>query len=194
MLSGVILMCVLSGVAYTAYRINIDVQKGVFERFRSMPIAKSSILGGHVLTSVISNSVSVAAIVLVGLLVGARPQASPIGWLLAVGIILLFTAAMTWISVFFGLAAKSTETVGVFSYVLIGLTFTSSAFSPVETMPHALAAFASRQPMTPIADSLRLLLLGQPAGDNTWKAAFWCVGIAAVFWVLSIRIYRLRQR
>jgi ABC-2 type transport system permease protein len=194
MLPGVILMCVLNGVSYTAYRLKADVQRGIFERFYSMPIARSSILGGHVLTSIISNCVSVAAVILVGVLVGSRPQPGFTGWLQTAGIVLLFTAAATWISVFFGLVAKSLETAGIFSYLLIGLTFTSSSFAPVDSMPPALAAFARYQPMTPIADSLRLLLLGQPAGNTAWMAAVWCAGAMAVFWALSIMAYNRQQQ
>jgi ABC-2 type transport system permease protein len=193
-LPGVILMCILSGIAYTAFRLNIDVQKGIFERFHSMPIAKSSILGGHVLSSVVSNAASVIALILIGLLVGFRPQADLTGWLLAAVILLLFTAAMTWMSVFFGLIAKSPETAGAFSYLLLALAFVSSSFVPVETMPAGLAAFARYQPMTPIADSVRSLLLGQPAGSSVWIALAWCVGIGAAFWALSVRAYRQRRR
>jgi ABC-2 type transport system permease protein len=194
MLPGIIMMCVLSGVAYTAYRLHVDVQKGIFERFHSMPVAKSSILGGHVLTSIISNAVSVVAIVIIGLLIGFRPEAGLGGWLMATLVILLFIAAMTWISVFFGIVTKSVETVGVFSYLLIGLTFTSSSFVPVETMPTVLAAFAKYQPMTPIADSVRLLLLGEPVGNTLLIAIAWCAVIGAAFWLMSVRAYGRKQR
>jgi ABC-2 type transport system permease protein len=194
MLPGIIMMCVLSGVAYTAYRLHVDVQKGIFERFHSMPVAKSSILGGHVLTSIISNAVSVIPIIIIGLLIGFRPETGLSGWLMATLVILLFIAAMTWISVFFGLVTKSVETVGVFSYLLIGLTFTSSSFVPVETMPSALAAFAKYQPMTPIADSMRLLLLGEPVGNSLLIAVAWCAGIGAAFWRLSVWAYGRKRR
>jgi ABC-2 type transport system permease protein len=194
MLAGVIMTCVLSGIAYTAYRLRIDVQQGIFERFHSMPVAKSSILGGHVLTSLASNAVSVVAIILIGLLIGFRPEASVLGWLLATLIILLFIAAMTWISVFFGLVTKSLETVGIFVYPLIGLAFTSSSFVPVDTMPTALAAFAKYQPMTPIADSVRLLLLGEPVGSSLPIAIAWCLIIGAAFWLLSVKAYGQKRR
>ncbi|MDR2108671.1 MAG: ABC transporter permease [Coriobacteriales bacterium] len=194
MLPGIFLYCVISGVAYVAWRINSDVQKGIFERFHSMPIAKSSILGGHVLVSVITNALSVAALVLVGLLIGFRPQADLAEWLLAAAVILLFTVAMTWVSVFFGLSASSSEASGVFSYLLMGLGFVSSAFVPVASMPAALAAFASYQPMTPIANCLRQLLLGEPAGGDLWLAIAWCVAIAALFWALSLGAYKRRMR
>jgi ABC-2 type transport system permease protein len=193
-LPGIILMCVLSGVAYTAFRLNVDVTKGIFERFHSMPIAKSSILGGHVLTSVITNAASVAALILVGLLTGFHPRAGLLGWLIAAGLVLLFTAAMTWVSVFFGLVAKSTETAGVFAYVLLGLGFLSSSFVPPDSMPAALAAFARHQPMTPIADCMRNLFLGQAVGSALPLALLWCVAIGAAFWALSLRAYRRRGR
>jgi ABC-2 type transport system permease protein len=194
MLPGIIMMCVLSGVAYTAYRLHADVRKGIFERFRSMPIAKSSILGGHVLTSIVSNAVSVVAVILIGLLIGFRPETGAVGRLAAALVILLFIAAMTWISVFFGLVARSVETVGVFSYFLIGLTFTSSSFVPIESMPPALAAFARYQPMTPIADSVRRLLLGEPVGNSFLIALAWCAAIGAAFWMMSVKAYAQRQR
>jgi ABC-2 type transport system permease protein len=190
MLPGIILMCVVSGIAYTAFRLNIDVRKGIFERFHSMPLAKSSILGGHVLSSLISNAVSVFAIILIGLLVGFRPQADVVEWLLAAGLILLFIVAMTWMSVFFGLLANSPETAGVFSYLLLGLAFVSSSFVPVDTMPAALGAFARYQPLSPIADSMRQLLLGQPAGNTLLVAFVWCVVIGATFWALSLWAYK----
>jgi ABC-2 type transport system permease protein len=193
-LPGILMFTVMSGIAYVAYRLNIDVQKGIFERFHSMPIAKSSILGGHVLTSVITNMISVIAVILVGLLIGFRPQAGAVQWFLATAIMLLFTAAMTWVSVFFGLIAKSVESASVFSYLLMGLAFVSSAFAPVDTMPAALAAFARYQPMTAIADSVRCLLLGQPTGHSLPVALAWCIVIGAAFWALSVRAYTRKMR
>jgi ABC-2 type transport system permease protein len=194
MLPGVMLMTVMSGVAYTGYRLHMDIRKGVFERFRSMPIAKSSVLGGHVVVSVVSNIISVLALVLTGFLVGFRPRADAVGWLLALLVMLLFTTALTWISVFFGTISRSPETVGIFSYVLMALGFVSSSFAPVDTMPAALGAFARYQPMTPIADSLRRLFLGQSAGNDIWIALAWCVGIGAAFWALSVKVYSRKER
>ncbi|MDR0514990.1 MAG: ABC transporter permease [Coriobacteriaceae bacterium] len=194
MLPGVILFCILSGISYTAFRLNFDVQKGIFERFHSMPVAKSSILGGHVLASLVSNIVSVAVLVLVGLVVGFQPGADMAGWAFAGVLVVLFTIAMTWISVFFGLMAKSAEASGVFSYLLIGLAFISSSFVPVGTMPPALAAFAQFQPMTPIVDSLRGLLLGSPVSGTYLVALMWCIVVGAAFWALSVKAYRQRMR
>jgi ABC-2 type transport system permease protein len=194
LLSGILIYTVLSGISYVAYRLSADVQKGIFERFHSMPIAKSSILGGHVLTSVITNMVSVVAVILIGLLIGFRPQADILQWLAAAGVMLLFTVAMTWVSVFFGLIAKTVESASIFAYLLMGLGFMSSAFAPVDTMPSGLAAFARYQPITPIVDSVRELLLGQPVWSDVLIALAWCVGIIAVFWVLSVRAYKRKMR
>jgi ABC-2 type transport system permease protein len=150
-------------------------------------------LGGHVLTSVITNALSVAALVLIGLVIGFRPQADAVQWLLAAGVIGLFTVAMTWISVFFGLGASSPEASGVFPYLLMGLGFVSSAFVPVASMPAGLAAFATYQPMTPIVNCLRKLLLGESAGADLWLALAWCVGICVIFWALSLWVYKRRM-
>ncbi|RJE47162.1 MULTISPECIES: ABC transporter permease [unclassified Dehalobacter] len=189
---GILLFCIVSGVAYSAVRLNNDVTKGIFERFHSMPIAKSSILGGHVLTSVLFNAVSVLAVLLVALLIGFRPGAGIVGWLLASGILLLFTLAMTWIAVTFGLLAKSLEGSGVFSYLLMILIFTSSAFAPTGTMPAALRYFAEVQPMTPIIDSVRSLLMTGTVSNAVWLAILWCVGIWIFFHLAAMRIYKRR--
>jgi ABC-2 type transport system permease protein len=165
----------------------MDIRNGIFERFRSMPIARSSILGGHVAMSVVSNLISVYAVVLVGLLIGFRPRASLAQWLLATLLILLFVTSLTYIAVFFGTVSKSPETVGIFSYVLMALGFVSSSFAPISSMPAGLAAFARYQPMTAVADSLRLLLLGMSPGSSLWQAFAWCVVIGAVFWALSVK-------
>jgi ABC-2 type transport system permease protein len=116
------------------------------------------------------------------------------GFVSLLRVILLVIVAMTWISVFFGLVAGSLETVGIFSYLLIGLTFTSSSFAPVDTMPAALAAFARYQPMTPIADSIRGLILGEPAGNSIFAALAWCFATAAAFWGMSIWAYNKKRR
>lgn len=189
-LPGVILMCILSGVAYTAYRLNIDIKKGIIDRFRSMPIAKSSILGGHVLTSVVFNIFSVAIIILFALLMGFRSDAGILQWFAAIGIVLLFTLAVTWISIVFGLLAGSGESAGVFSYILLFMVFISSAFTPTDTMSGIVRAFAQNQPMTPIIESLRALLMGEPVGKNALTAVLWCTGILVVSYIAAMQIYK----
>lgn len=187
---GVILICITSGVAYSAFRLNNDITRGIFERFRSMPIAKSSILGGHVLTSVAFNAFSTILIILFALLFGFRSDAGITGWLLATGILLLFTLAMTWIAVMFGLLANSAEGAGVFSYVLLALLFISSGFAPTKSMPMMVRIFAENQPMTPIIDTVRSLLLNGSVGSNSLIAVLWCAGILIASYIASMQIYK----
>lgn len=191
---GILLFCIISGVAYSSVRLNNDVTKGIFERFHSMPIAKSSILNGHVLTSVVFNAVSVIAVLLIAFLIGFRPTAGILEWLLGAGILILFTLAMTWIAIAFGLFAKTVETAGVFSYLLMVLVFTSSGFAPTETMPPALRVFADYQPITPVIESVRSLMMGKPVGNNVWVAILWCVGICVVFRIMAMRVYKQRMK
>jgi ABC-2 type transport system permease protein len=189
---GIILMCITSGVAYSAFRLNNDVTKGIVERFRSMPIAKSSILGGHVLTSIVFNAFSTVLILLFAFLIGFRSDAGITRWLLAIGILLLFTLAMTWIAVMFGLLANSAEGAGVFSYLLLGLLFISSGFAPTETMPRIVRIFAENQPMTPIIETIRSLLLNESVGNNAFIAVLWCSGILIASYIAAMQIYKHR--
>src|SRR5262249_17802188 len=135
LLPGILLITVASGIAYTAFRLFTDLQTGIFERFQSMPIARSSILWAHVLTSVVANLVSLVVVVLVALLMGFRSGAGVEAWLAVAGVMVLFTLMLTWIAVIPGLSAKSTDGVSAFSYPLIFLPFISSAFVPTDTMP-----------------------------------------------------------
>jgi len=187
---GIILFTIASGVAYTAVRLNNDVTAGIFDRFYSMPISKSSILGGHVLNSVVFNMFSVLLVLLVALLIGFRPQAGPAEWLLAIGMVLLFTLAMTWVAVTFGLLANSAEGAGVFAYPMLILLFISAAFVPTESMPGIVRVFAEYQPMTPIIEAVRSLLIGEPVGNNALIAVMWCVSILIAAYVAAIQIYK----
>jgi len=190
MLPGILLMAIASGISYTAVRVFSDVQKGLFQRFHTMPIPRSSVLWGHVLTSLVSNLISVALIILVALLIGFRSSASLLQWLGVAGILLLFTLALTWVAVIPGLTAKSVDGASAFSYPLIFLPFISSAFVPTATMPTAVQVFAENQPVTSIVDTIRALLSGQPAGNEIWIALAWCVGITAVAMFFAVRVYR----
>lgn len=190
---GIVLFTIVSGVAYTAYRINNDLTGGIFDRFYSMPIVKTSILAGHVLTSLVFNAVSTILVLLIAFLVGFRPEAGFGGWLPAVGILVLFTLALTWVSVTFGLLANSGEGSYAFSYPLLGLLFISSAFAPTESMPGVVRAFAEHQPMTPIIEAVRGLLMNQPVGHSVLAAVIWCVGILIVFYVLAMLIYSRKR-
>lgn len=189
-LPGILLITIASGISYTAYRLFIDKQRGIFERFHSMPIARSTPLWGHVLTSLVSNMVTVAVVTLVALLLGFRSSAGIIAWLAIAGILALFTLSLTWVAAYAGMAAKTSDGAGIWSYPLIFLPFISSAFVPTETMPTALRIFAENQPVTSIVNSIRALLTNQPVGNDIWVALAWCLGILLVAYVFAVRIYR----
>ena len=192
LMPGILLMAIASGIAYTAYRLFTDLQSGVFERFHSMPIARSSVLWGHVITSLLANAISVVIILAVGLVMGFRSSAGVLAWLAVAGILLLFTLALTWVAVIAGLSASSTDGATAFSYPIIFLPFVSSAFVPTDTMPGPVRAFAEHQPVTPIVGSIRALLGQQPVGGDIWIALSWCVGILVVAVGFAMVVYRRR--
>jgi ABC-2 type transport system permease protein len=192
LLPGILLIAIASGIAYTAYRLFMDMQSGIFERFHSMPIARSTVLWGHVLTSLVSNAISVVVIILVALIMGFRSPAGVLSWLAVAGILALFTLALTWIAAIAGLSATSVDGAGAFSYPLIFLPFISSAFVPTESMPAVVRAFADNQPVTSIVDAIRALLSDQPVGNNIWIALAWCVGIMLVAYIFAMRVYKKR--
>ncbi|GAA1855152.1 ABC transporter permease [Microbacterium koreense] len=194
LLPGILLITIASGVSYTGYRLFQDMQGGLFERFQSMPIARSSLLWAHVLTSVVANVVSLVVVIGVALLLGFRSGAGVGEWLAVAGILLLFTLALTWLAVIPGLTAKTMDGAVAFSYPLIFLPFLSSAFVPTESMPAPVAWFAENQPVTPIVDSIRALLGGDPVGDQLWIALAWCVGMLVVAYVAAAVVYRRRIR
>ena len=194
LLPGILLITIASGIAYTAYRLFLDLQGGIFERFHSMPIARSSVLWAHVLTSLLANLVSLVVVVLVALLMGFRSRAGVLAWLAVAGILVLFTLALTWLAVVAGLSAKTVDGASAFSYPLIFLPFISSAFVPTATMPGPVRWFAENQPVTSIVDAIRKLLAEQPVGAEIWVALGWCIGILAVAYLLAMRAYRRRIR
>jgi ABC-2 type transport system permease protein len=190
LLPGILLMAIGSGIAYVAYRLFLDKQRGIFERFHSMPISRSTVLWGHVFTSIISNAISVVVIILVALLMGFRSSAGILEWLTVFGILGVFTLALTWVAVIAGLAAKTPDGAGAFSYPIIFLPFISSAFVPTDTMPAVVRAFAENQPVTPIVEALRNLLSNQPVGSDIWVALAWCIAITVVAYLFAMRIYK----
>lgn len=190
LLPGILLIAVASGIAYTAYRLFNDLQSGIFERFHSMPIARSSVLWAHVLTSMVSNAITLAIIFAVGLVMGFRTGAGPLAWLAVIGILLLFTLALTWLAIIAGLSAKTLDGATAFSYPLIFLPFISSAFVPTETMPGPVQWFAENQPVTSIVNTIQALFAGKPVGTDIWVALAWCVGILVVAYVFAIIAYR----
>jgi len=192
LLPGILLITVASGISYTAYRLFMDMQGGIVERFRSMPIARSSVLWGHVVTSVVANLVSVGIVVLVALVMGFRSGAGVLAWIGVVSIVALFTLALTWLAVIPGLTAKSVDGVSGFSYPLVFLPFISSAFVPTGSMPGPVRAFAEHQPVTSIVDTIRALFAERAVGGDVWVALAWCVGILAVAYALAMATYRRR--
>lgn len=190
LLPGILLIAIASGVAYAAFRIFTDMQKGILSRFNSMPVSRSSILWGHVLTSVISNAISIAIIILVALVMGFRSSAGIMEWLGVAGILFLFTFALTWLAVIPGLKAKTIDGASAFSYPLIFLPFISSAFVPTDTMPTVVRVFAENQPVTSIVDAIRALLNSSPVGNELWIALSWCVAITIVAYVFAMRAYK----
>jgi ABC-2 type transport system permease protein len=190
LMPGILLIAIASGIAYTAFRLFTDLQSGIFERFHSMPIARSSVLWGHVLTSLVANMISVVVIVGVGLLIGFRSSAGVLAWLAVAGILVLFTLTLTWIAVIAGLSAKSADGAGAFSYPIIFLPFISSAFVPTTSMPGPVRAFAENQPVTSIVNTIRALFAQHPVGHDIWAALAWCVGILVIAYAVAMAAYR----
>jgi ABC-2 type transport system permease protein len=190
LLPGILLITVASGIAYTAFRLFTDVSSGIFERFQSMPITRSALLWGHVVTSVVANLISLVLVVLVAVAMGFRSGAGVLAWLAVLGIMTLFTLALTWLAVIPGLTAKSVDGVSGFSYPLIFLPFISSAFVPTAGMPAPVRWFADHQPVTSIVNTLRDLLAEQQVGNDGWTALAWCLGLLLVAYALAMRTYR----
>ncbi|WP_167132548.1 ABC transporter permease [Paramicrobacterium chengjingii] len=194
MLPGILLITIASGIAYTSYRLFLDMQGGIFERFQSMPIARSGVLWAHVLTSVAANLISIVLVIGVALLMGFRSQAPVQAWIAIAGILILFTLTLTWVAVIAGLSAKSIDGASAFSYPLIFLPFISSAFVPTESMPAPIAWFAENQPVTSIVNSIRALFAQQPLGSDIWVALAWLVGVFVIAYALAIVLYRRKSR
>src|SRR3984957_8363107 len=192
MLPGILLITIASGISYTALRLFTDLQGGIFERFQSMPIARSGVLWAHVLPSLAANVISLAVVVGVAVGIGFRSGAGALAWLAVAGLLILFTLALTWIAVIPGLTAKSADGAGAFSYPLIFLPFISSAFVPAGTMPGPVRAFPEPQPVTSIVNAIRDLFTQQPAGTSIWTALAWCAGILVVACMFASISYRRR--
>ncbi|NEE01376.1 ABC transporter permease [Phytoactinopolyspora halotolerans] len=189
---GVILLTAGFSAATTAVSVTTDMTTGVMDRFRSLPITNWIVVLGHVVASLARNLFSTALVVGVALLIGFRPSASFLDWVAAVGVISLFILMMTWVSVMFGLIAKSADAASGFTFFILFLPYMSSAFVPVETMPAALRGFSEHQPITPIIETVRGLLMGTPIGDSAWQAVVWTVGILVIVIPVSARLFRRR--
>jgi ABC-2 type transport system permease protein len=189
LLPGILIITIASGISYTAYRLFLDLQSGIFERFQSMPIARTGILWAHTLTSLVATLISLVIVIGVALLMGFRSGAGVEAWLTIAGILTLLTLALTWLAVIPGLTATSVEGASVFSYPLILLPFVSSAFVPTDTMPGPVRWFAQHQPVTPIVNTIRDLLVHQSASRDIGIALAWCIGLLSVAYVLAVLAY-----
>lgn len=190
LLPGILLMAIASGVAYTSLRLFNDVKSGLMSRFITMPIKRSSVLWAHVLTSLVSNALTVVVVILVALLMGFRSSADILDWIAVAGILGLFTLALTWLAVIPGLTARSMEGATAYSYPLIFLPFISSAFVPTETMPKLVRAFAENQPVTSIVNAIRALLYEGVVGTDIWVAFAWCVGIMIIAYFFASKTFK----
>jgi ABC-2 type transport system permease protein len=174
---GVLLLCVSFGASLTAVAVSHDLTGGIIDRFRSLDVSGASFLAGHVVSSVARNAASTVVVLAVALLIGFRPTAGPGAWLAAIGILLAFVLALSWLSAAVGVAARSPEAADGFTFGLMFLPYPSSAFVPIDTMPGWLRGFAEHQPTTPVIESVRGLLLDQPVGNAPGHALAWSAGI-----------------
>jgi ABC-2 type transport system permease protein len=191
-LPGVLLLCVGFGAAITAVSVSQDMTGGIIDRFRSMDVHGPAILAGHVAASIARNIASTILVFGVAYLIGFRPQAGLPAWLAAAGLLLAFILALSWLAAAFGLAVKTPEAANAFMFLVAFLPYASSAFVPVATMPGWIQGFARNQPVTPLAQSLRGLLLGTPVGTAPWVALAWCGGILAVALAASSMLFSRR--
>jgi ABC-2 type transport system permease protein len=192
LLPGILLITIANSIGYVSFRLFNDVQRGIFERFHSMPISPSAALWGHVLTSLASNGISLVVIILVALIMGFRSSAGVLSWVGVAGILALFTLALTWIAVVPGLFAKSVDGAIAVAYPIHILPLISSAFVPTKSMPLVVRIFAENQPVTPIVEAIRALLSSQPVGNDIWTALAWCIGIMLVAYIFAMRVYKKR--
>jgi ABC-2 type transport system permease protein len=186
---GIIVLCTGYGATSTAMSVADDMKKGVVDRFRSMPISSFAVLTGHVTASVARNALATFAVVLVALLMGFRPSASPVSWVLAMGLLLLYVVALSWLAAGFGVIARSVESASLLGFFMLFIPYLSSAFVPVETMPAFLRVISEHQPITPVIETVRALLNDQPA-DSGWLALAWSGGLLVVAFLLAGRLFR----
>jgi len=187
---GIILQCVCNSAIATSLNVQNDMTKGIIDRFRSMRVAKSAFIQGHVWVSVIRSVAITAATIGAAFAIGFRPTAGLLEWLAAIGILLLVIIAVTWLVMIIGLTAKNAESISGANALVMLFVFMSSAFAPPEGLPLVLRVFAQHQPMTPIIDALRGLLLGVPMTNEIWIALAWCIGIIIVAYIVAVGVYK----
>lgn len=192
--AGILVQTLAFGANYTTINLAVDLKEGIVDRFRSLPMASSALIVGHIASDLVRNIISGVIIVGVGFAVGFRPTASLTDWLLVFGLAMLFSLAISWLSAIMGLLVKTVEAAQWIGFVVIfPLTFISSAFVPTDTMPPVLQAFAENQPVTQVIDAVRSLLVGTPMGNAGLMSVIWCVGIIAVSIPITVWLYRRRS-
>ncbi|NED94265.1 ABC transporter permease [Phytoactinopolyspora alkaliphila] len=191
---GIILLCAGFGAATTAVGVTNDMTTGIIDRFRSLPIATWTVVLGHVVASMARNLFATGLVLGIAVAIGFRPTASPLDWVGAIAVVALFILMMTWVSVMFGLIAKTADAASGFTFFILFLPYVSSAFVPTDTMPAALHGFAEHQPITPIIETVRGLLMGTPIGNSWWIALLWCAAILLVVVPISSHLFRSRTR
>jgi ABC transporter DrrB family efflux protein len=193
LMAGIFVQTLVFATLWSGVFLQQDLQKGLIDRFRSLPIARSAVIVGRTVTDLMRGALAVVVMLLVGLLVGFRPEGSVMGWIIGFGLLLLFSFAMTWVGVSVAMLVRSPEAVqGALFISVFPLTFASSAFVPVETMPTVLRVFAENQPLTIIIDALRGYLLGQPNTTDAWLSLAWSIGIIVVFFPISVWLFLKR--
>jgi ABC transporter DrrB family efflux protein len=191
LMAGIFVQTVAFGSVSTGIGLSEDLQKGLVDRFRSLPMARSAVLTGRTIADLVRNLFVVLVMLLVGIIVGFRPDAGVAGWAAAIGLLLLLSFSFSWIGATIALLMRSTEAVQSAGFIwLFPLTFASSAFVMTNNMPGVLKAFANHQPITQVVDAVRAFLLGQPVGSHGWQALAWCVGILLIFIPFSVSLYR----
>ncbi len=191
---GVIITCAGFGSSLIAVSVTQDMVGGIFDRFRSMPLRPFSLLVGHVSGGYIRNVMATTIIFIVAMLIGFEPDAGLLEWLGVIGILTLFMLSLNWLFVAIGLLAKSVETSNAATFPMLFLPYISSAFVPTETMPSWLHAFAENQPMTPLIETLRALLIGTPIDNNGWLTILWFGALLMASFFLSVAIFKRKKK
>jgi ABC-2 type transport system permease protein len=191
---GILLMTAAGSATGTAIAVALDMTEGIIARFRTMAIARSSVLAGHVIGNVLQTMVAIAIVVAVAMLIGFRPTTGPVEWLAAAGLLTLIVFGITWLGVALGMVAKGVGSASNLALPLLLLPFFGSGFVPTASMPEPLRAFAENQPFTPMIEAIRGLLLGTPAGNSVVLAASWSIGFAVVGYLWSMRRYERAPR
>jgi ABC-2 type transport system permease protein len=191
---GLLLLCAGYGASITAVSVANDMRGGIVDRLRSLDVGGAAFLAGHVTASVARNAASTTLVLAVGLLIGFRPDADALEWVAAAGVLLAFVLALSWLAAVIGLLARSPEGANGFTFFVMFLPYPSSAFVPVDTMPSWIQGFAEHQPVTPVIETIRSLLLGTPAGSSPWQALAWCAALLTISITLAGVLFRRRTR